>query len=171
MKTKKNSLLLTVLISVLTILSTVNPVSAGSVIGLDEITKDVPIGGTVDFTVTLQTTNTGPGVMAWRVNPMNQPITAELDNKGLSKFGFVSINTPPSPKTFTLTVAAGNGAVVGHEYLVELNYCTGTEPCEGNTAIARAQAGVIPTPELSPSILTAVGLIGLIGLVRMRRKD
>lgn len=159
-----------VVMAVLVALFMVGTASAGSAIGLDKITKNVPIGGTVDFKVTLQTSNTGPGVIAWRID-QTDPITANLESEPLSKFGGIIVSTPPETQTFILTVAAGEDAVVGQEYIVRLSYCTGTEPCEGNTARARAEAGVIPTPELSTSILTATGLIGLIGLVRMRRKD
>lgn len=159
-----------VIMVVLVTLFVAGTASAGSSINLDEITKNVPIGGTVDFTVTLQTSNTGPGVIAWRIES-GDPITAKLESEPLDKFGYITVTTPPSSQPFTLTVKAGDGAVVGQEYLVRLSYCTGTGPCEGNTARARAEAGAIPTPELSTSILTATGLIGLIGLVRMKRKD
>lgn len=169
-----NNLLL-ILISVLMILSMANAVDAWATLSLDETTKSVPVGGTVDFIVTLRTNDTF-GTINWNIAPAD-PITAKwkvLSGSGLvdgsQKSGTITTAGMSTDRIFKLTVTAGNGAVIGQKYLVDINYCTGVM-CTNNAAIAIAEAGVIPTPELSPSILTAIGLIGLIGLVRMRRKD
>lgn len=150
--------------AVLVVLFMVGTASADTTITLDSLTKDVPIGGTVDFTVTLSSDTNGS--LQWDVAIPADPITAKIAPGAFAKSGNVGVTVPPNVQIFTLTVKAEDGAVVGQKYKVKVKYFNTEQDLE-----AMATAGTIPTPELSTSILTAAGLIGLIGLVRYRRKD
>ncbi len=163
------------LIMVLAVLLTAGAVSAGSTITLPVPTKDVDIGSSTDFNVVLDTTHPGNGTLNWETK--DSAITATLDGGALAKSGHIDVNTTKNvPQSHILTVAVGSGAVVNKEYSVEINYCyekgnSEKEKCEDGTVKAKAEATVVPTPELPTISLTVGGLVGILGLVRMRRKE
>lgn len=173
---KTKNLLLLVVVSLLTI----GVVSAldFATLDLDQRVKELPIGGTVDFTVYLDVTTIGDNnpdqrTISWQI-PGGYPIEAKLDSESYAKSGHMHFVPPSSSewsKTFTLAVKTTNGAEAGKAYPITISYCEGGGSCFGETAVAKTTAGVIPTPELSTSVLTAIGLVGLIGLVKLRRKD
>jgi hypothetical protein len=158
------------LIMVLAVLLLAGAASAGSTVTLPVDTKNVAIGGSTNFNVVLNTSYQGPGTLNWVTG--DPAITATLDGGALATSGHIDVNTEKNvEQVHTLTVAIGSGAVVGQEYIVDINYCHGNGKCEDSNIRARAEGTVIPTPELGTSILTATGLVGLLGLVRMRRKE
>lgn len=129
---------------------------AAATIGLDALVKDVPIGGDVTFTVTLDTDTTGD--LLWSTQ---SPLTATMDG---DSSGSISI-TSTGVSTHALKVAAGSGAVVGQKYKIKLIFLNSEQDIE-----AVATAGGVPVPELSTSILTATGLVGLLGMVMFRKR-
>ncbi len=163
------------LIMVLAVLLLAGAASAGSTITLPVPTKDVAIGSSTDFNVVLDTTHEGNGTLNWETD--NSSITATLDGGTLATSGSIPVTTVKNePQSHTLTVVVGSGAVVGQEYSVDINYCyakgnSGKEKCEDGKIKARAEATVVPTPELSTVILTSGGLVGMLGLMRIRRKE
>ncbi len=168
--TKKTIMALIVLISMAGL------ASAGSTLTLPVGIKDVKIGDPIgtDFEVILNTSHAGSGVISWDTS--ESFVQASMDGEPFSNSGHIDVDTQKDrEQAHTLTVRLTSGATIGEEYGVFLNYCYGerggSAQCQGNAAKAKAEATVNPTPELSTSILTATGLIGLVGLVRLRRKN
>ncbi len=158
------------LIMVLAVLLLAGAASAGSTVTLPVDTKEAPIGGSITYDVVLNTSHPGPGNLTWVTG--DPAITATLDGGTLATSGYIHVNTVKNvEQPHTLTVAVGSGAVVGHEYSVDINYCSEKGECEDEEIKARAEATVIPTPELSTVILTSGGLVGMLGLMRIRRKE
>jgi hypothetical protein len=140
--------------------------SATSLVPDSEI-KNIPIGGTVDFTLTLNPSYTETGSLEWQT--FDAPITARINNVGTfalsGSYGPFSVTKLVS-KTFILTVAADSNAVVGQQYDVEVDYLNTVSVIK-----ARATTTVDPVPELSTSILTITGLVGLVLLINTRRRN
>ena len=159
------------LIMVLAVLLLAGAASAGTTVTLPVNTKDVAIGGSTTFDVVLATSHEGNGTLNWEAD--DSAITATLDGGTLATSGHIDVVTVKNvPQSHTLTVVVGAGAVVGQEYSVDVNYCYGNPAvCDNGKIKARAEATVIPTPELSTVILTSGGLIGMLGLMRIRRKE
>lgn len=130
---------------------------AAATIGLDKLVKDVPIGGDVHFTVTLDTDTAGD--LEWHAA---SPLIATMDG---DSSGSISISSP-GVSTHDLKVSAGSGVVVGQKYKITLIFLNTAQDIE-----AVATAGGVPVPELSTSILTAAGMIGLLGMVMFRKRD
>ncbi len=155
-----------VVIFVLATLLTAGAASASSLVPDQEI-KNIPVGGSVSFTLTLTSSYTESGVLTWQVYN-SPPITASVDGAAIGATG-----TTPSfavikniPQTHTLTVYADQNAVVGQSYDVQVNYL-------GQNLILRAMVTptVEPIPEVSTMALTSVGMLGLLGMVMLRRRD
>jgi hypothetical protein len=163
------------LIMVLAVLLLAGAASAGSTMTLPVNTKEVDIGSSTDFKIVLDTSHSGPGTISWTTS--DPAITATLDGGTLATSGQIDVTTVPFvEQPHTLTVAIGAGAVAQQEYSVDVNYCfeapgNGKAVCGNGKIKAKAQATVIPTPELSTILFTATGFVGLLGLVRMRRKE
>ncbi len=158
------------LIMVLAVLLLAGAASAGSTVTLPVDTKNVAIGGSTNFNVVLNTSFQGPGTLNWVTG--DPAITATLDGGAPATSGHINVNTAKNvEQAHTLTVAIGSGAVVGQEYIVDINYCHGNGKCEDEEIKARAEGTVIPTPELSTVALMSAGLVGIFGLVRIRRKE
>ncbi len=158
------------LIIVLAVLLLAGAASAGSTITLPVPTKDVAIGSSTDFNVVLDTTHQGNGTLNWETS--DSAITATLNGGTLATSGHIDIVTVKKvPQSYTLTVAVGSGAVVGQEYSVDINYCYANGKCDNGKIKAKAEGTVIPTPELGTIVLMSAGLVGIFGLVRIRRKE
>lgn len=153
------------IMTVLIVLLVAGIVSAGSTLTLDELTKSVNIGDSVDFTVTLSTTHVGPGTLSWESE--DSVITASLDGASLAGSGEIGVSTPPSPQDHTLTVFAGPAAIAGTEYAVYVYYCY-EDTCDGQKVRAQAEAGVTPVPEVATAGLVGLGLVGLVALRRKK---
>jgi hypothetical protein len=150
---KRQQLLVKSLLIALFLLILTDTASAGASIGLDDLQKEVLVGGTVDFTVILKSTYNGDGVLAWGTD--DSAITATLNGGTMAMNGNIGVHTSPGQQSFTLTVAAGDGAVNGKTYNIQINYCYQLQEntvCERNIAKATAEADIIPTPELDIGI-------------------
>lgn len=154
-----------IVIFVLAILLATGTASATSIVPDQEV-KNVPIGGSVSFTLTLTSSYTESGTLTWQVFN-SPPITASIDGAAIGAFG-----TTPSfaviagvPQTHTLTVYADATAVPNQLYDIQVNYL-------GQNLILRAMTtpAVDPIPEMNTMALTSVGMIGLLGMVFYRRK-
>lgn len=167
--TKETIMILIVLLSMTGI------ASAGSNLNLLVDTKEVQIGNSTgtDFTVLLNTSHNGPGRISW--NTDDEPLEAKIDGANFSESGEIQVVTDKNvEQSHILTVRTTRGATVGQEYSVYLNYCFGNggkSECESEKAKAKAEATVLPTPELSTAVLMSAGLIGIFGLVRIRKKE
>lgn len=108
--------------------------------------------------MTLNPSYTETGSLEWQT--FDASITARINNVGTftlsGSYGPFSV-TKLVPKTFIFTVAADSNAVVGKQYDVEVNYLNAVSVIK-----ARATTTVEPVPELSTSILTITGLVGLV---------
>lgn len=160
-----NKMIMTVTF-VLVALLTVGTASATSLVPDSEV-KNIPIGGSVSFTLTLNPSKTESGALTWEVFN-TPPITASVDGAAIGATG-----TTPSfavsagvSQTHTLTVYADSSAVEGQLYDIQVNYL-------GQNLILRAMTtpAVNPIPETSTMALTSVGVIGLLGMVMFRRRD
>ncbi len=156
--------IITIAMVVLATLFLVGAASATSLTPDSEV-KNIPVGGSVSFTLTLSSSQTESGVLAWTT--FDTPITASVDGAATGATG-----TTPSfavvkdtPQTHTLTVYADANAVQGHTYYVQVDYL-------GQNLRLRAMVSpaVEPIPELNTMALTSVGMIGLLGMIMLRRR-
>lgn len=129
---------------------------AAATLTLDDLNKNVPIGGSVHFTVTLNTDTAGE--LKWY---SASPITATID--GVSG-GSMSIASA-GETTHDLEVFAPGTAVKGHVYKVKVMFLDEEAELE-----AVATGSVEPIPELNTMALTSVGIIGLLGMVMFKRR-
>jgi len=145
--------------------------SAGSSLAVDNVQKTISPGGTQTFKLTLTTTNSGTGTLTWW---SDAGISAAIDGDADGSHSF----TISSPNTFTLEVNADPTIVDGTEYITTVMYSGGdcldangnSKPSCRVALGALVTPGVI-TPEVSTVGLMSVGIIGLIGLVKLRRKN
>lgn len=141
-------------------------------------TKNVIIGSStgVDFVLTLTALKgnaVGEGTLIW--DSGDSTIVARMDNTGsfVSSGSFDVTTVLNSPQDHTLTVKTADGVINGQSYPITINFCRpDSGECVGTGKVrATASATVIPTPELSTSVFTAVGLIGLLGMVKFSKKN
>jgi len=142
--------------------------SATAQLTVDELEKEVPLGGTVDFTITVLDSEAQPAAaLGWHTyDPLitaNIPGSGTLTQNGAYTPIAIVANTPTA---FTLKVAADPNAVLNNKVRVKVLYFNTELDLE-----ALVTAAVIPTPELPTSALMSVGLIGLFGMVYLRRKN
>lgn len=130
---------------------------AAATIGLDDLNKNVPIGGSVHFTVTLNTDTAGD--LKW--SAANPPISATMDGDSSG-----SISVSPGETTHDFEVFADTTAVQGKVYKLKLIFLNEEQDIE-----AVATGSVEPIPELNTMALTSLGVIGLLGMVMFRRRD
>lgn len=81
--------------------------------------------------------------------------------------------TTSDPQTITLPTCKIPASDIGVAYHVYASAACPAGGCEG-TSRSRSltvDAPMDPVPELSTSVLMATGIVGLLGLVRMRKKD
>lgn len=153
--------MLLVLMVAIVMIGTAN---AGSQLTVDDIDKEVPVGGSVSFTLTLNTSDSGTGRFDWFTLPIDPVISTDIDGDTDGSISFS--NTPNVDQTFTLTVTAGDGATVGNTYETTVEYYGGTPV----RLKAMVTAGTPVIPEANTAILTSAGIIGLIGLITIRRR-
>ncbi len=156
------------LIALVIAIISIGPSMAASYITPDDKVKDIIPGGIATFYIKLSTTD-GSGQLKWSINGA-EPITAKIDSESFDKHGYVDVTYPPEDHYYTLTVQTDGVLVDGEEYEVQLDYEVPGSHLAGETLRARAYVGVM-VPELSTTILSTVGLIGLLGLLRFRRND
>lgn len=128
--------------------------------------KDIPVGTIGDFIITLKTSDVGKGELKWKTD--DPRVTARINGEGrFKKSGVFSFtNTPDVAQTFILEVQPQDGATLGQPVEIEIDY-------KGKKGKVKAEvtASVTPVPELSTVVLMSVGLIAMIGLVKMRRRN
>jgi len=150
------------------VISTASLASATGQLTVDSLEKTVPLGGTVDFTVTVNDTEAQTAAtLQWVTG--NPNITANIP--GLGSFVQAGSYNPVviaanTPTTFTLRVKADANATVGSKVNVRVFYLDQVADLQ-----AVVTTSVVPTPEVPTSALMAVGLIGLVSVVRFGRKN
>lgn len=166
---------LIIAIVVLITLLMVGIASADQIILDPEAVLEINVTEIGHYTLTLKT-NVDPigGYMSWvSDSPL---IWAGIDAAPTGQSGTKTITTSSTcsgsgnaricTQIFDLQVEPQSGITLYEQHDVTVTYST-----VHGVARAMATASDIPIPELGTSILTATGLIGLIGLVRSRRKD
>jgi len=127
---------------------------------LDTLSQEIGINEIGTYNLTLNTTEAGE--LHWGINDSN--ISAKLDSESFAQTGNISV--PIGVSTHILYVKPLPGIILGTPYDITIWHTQGG----GIVAKALATAGVIPTPELSTVILTSGGILGLVGISRMKRK-
>lgn len=150
-------------------------------LSIDPKTQTIDITGSPNpvktYTVTLETDDPAGSDGALVVNTDDPAIWAEIGDTTpdvrSSIYPFTVAGTPDAngiiTMTFSLyaTVDEANEASVNNEnHAIKVKYFD----TEGEV-IAMVTGRLDPIPELSTSILTAAGMVGLFGLVRLKRKD
>lgn len=151
-----------IIIPLIVLLSAVSLASAGpAVLDVTPLTQDIPVGTTGTYALTL--TTTVAGALSWDTGtPL---LSASIDGAPAGQTGSIAVGVGTS--AHTLSVTPLSGITIGTPYDIDLSHTQGG----GVTAKATATAGVVPIPELSTVALMSAGMIGLFGLVRVRRKD
>lgn len=159
---------------ILTMLIATGIASAADQIAVDPSTVlDIDVGAIGHFTLTLKTSaDAKGGNLDWASD--NSLIWAGIDGAPTGQFGVKAISTSSTcsgtpqicTQTFDLQVEPQSGITLNEQHDITVTY----KNAKG-VAKAMATASGNPIPELSTIALTSAGLIGLIGLVRFRRKD
>lgn len=126
-------------------------------------TQNIDVGDTGTYTVTLDTSDVGPTALQWSTS--NPKILARIGGGSFEQFGSYAFDSVGGVQTFTLEVQPQDGATLGTTYHIKVRYLD----LEGEVA-AMVTGDVVPVPEVSTIALTSMGLIGLLGLVRIQRK-
>ena len=128
-------------------------------------TQEIKVGTNGTYTVTLDT-DSGNGSLHWDTNSPN--ILARIGGVGtFKKNGFYDFtSTGVDGQTFTLEVQPQDGVTINQKYKTTVTYKNQLQEAE-----ATVTASTIPTPEPATIVTAAVGLIGLVSLVRYRKKD
>lgn len=134
--------------------------------------QDIDIAAVGTYTLTL-TTNADAkgGTLTWQAD--DPALIANINGAPVTQTGSMIIptsstcsGTPLScTQTFDLKASPQSGITTG------LHSITVTAFNQVGVAKAMVSGGVNPVPEIPAGILTATGLIGLIGLVRYRKKN
>ena len=159
----RNKIIATVALVML--LSTAMIASAGSTVTVNPLNQQINIGSTGTYTLKLDTTYTGVAHLSWDTD--NAFVVASINGKPLAQTGQFDFTSTGGVQTFTLVAKPQSGITVGDETDILISFSQGGSI----TAKASATAGVIPAPELSTVTLMSAGMIGLFGLVRIKRRD
>jgi hypothetical protein len=152
-------------VALVMLLSTAMIASAGSTVAVNPLNQNINIGSTGTYTLTLDTTYTGPASLKWDAD--SAFVVASINGQPLAQTGTYSFTSTGGVQTFTLEAKPLSGVTVGTETDILVAFSQGGSI----TAKASASAGVIPAPELSTVTLMSAGMIGLFGLVRIKRRD
>jgi len=152
----------TQIMALIVLFSAISLASAGPAeLKLDPLSREIPVGTTGTYNLTLNTTESGN--LNWDTN--STFINASIDSALAGQTGNISVGTGIS--THILYVTPLSGITIGTLYDIDITHAQG-----GSTkAIAIATAGVVPIPELSTIAFTSFGILGLIGLMRISRKE
>jgi len=163
----KSKTIITMLIALFVLIGTA---SASAILTLPTEPKEVLVGGPgVDFDGVLITVPGATGTLAWQT--FDTGITAEINDAGFSTVGEINgiTTTSGTPLPFTLTVKAGSTVTFG-TYDVYVKYCKDTT-CVDKIVKASATGTVAPIPEVSTAVSTAIGLLGILGLIKFSKKN
>lgn len=144
-------------------------------LGINPLEKDIDIETVGHYTLTL-TTNVdvdSSGQLTWKTDDQN--ITAGIDAAPSGQSGSITISKSStcvgSPQvctaTFDIQVKPLNGITPNTAHSIILSAFNNTNTGEMTAVVT---AGINPVPELATGILMAAGLIGLVGLVRYKKK-
>jgi hypothetical protein len=152
----------TQIIALIVLFSTMGLANASpATLDLNPLSQDIEVGTTGTYNLTLNTTSSG--YLSWETE--NPFLNASIDSALPGQTGNISVGTGLSPHTLYVTPLSG--ITIGTQYDITIWHTQGA----GKVAKATATAGVIPIPELSTIALTSAGILGLIGLTRIQRKD
>jgi len=133
-------------------------------------TLEIDIGSVGTFTVTLNTDSYDNGTMEYDTG--NDYLLAQLINNSVSttynRTGSIDFDMPEGSDeiSFTLNVKPISGITCHTPYDVDVSFLN----INGKVK-AMATASTVPIPELSTIALMSAGLLGLLGLVRLQRKE
>ena len=160
-----------IIISLIVLFALTGIASAGYVVTLPVQDKEIPIGEEVTFDVILTTDPGVEGTLAWEVMD-DAPISAKLSDEEFDESGEITVNTETlEPLTTILTVQTENGAVVGEIYEISITFCKEESCIDGGRVRASATGSVAPIPEVSTAVSTAIGLLGILGLIKFSKKN
>lgn len=134
-------------------------------LAIDPNTQNINVGETGIYTITLNTSDTGSGMLQWSTS--SPLILARIGTTGsFAEGGSLSFdNTPSVDQTFTLEVEPQSDITLNSMYEVEVDYKGG--PMRKIRAIVTGE--IVPVPEIATVGLVSAGLVGMV-LLR-RRKD
>lgn len=143
-------------------------------LGLNPLSKDIDIGTVGHFTLTLTTNvNANGGQLTWQTD--DPLILAGIDAVPSGQSGSLTISKNSacagSPQictaTFDIQVKPQNGITANTDHSITLSAFNNQNT---DKVTATVTGGINPVPELAVGILMTAGLIGLIGLVRYKKK-
>ena len=152
-------------------ISLIGIAAAWANLGISPDTQSIYVGTYGYYTLTLDSSDSG-SALNWATD--SPTIVASIkDSSSASYPADVQVGTLPisytggsGPHTYDLRVMPISGAVVPSTHDISVGFLTQ----QGWTKAVVTGSGNI-VPELPTSTLLTVGLIGLIGIVKLRRKD
>lgn len=160
---------LIVIISMLALLVSLTGIAgATGSITVDQLKKEVPLGGTTVFKVNATSADIQHGIIKWDTeSPL---ITGNFTGTNYTQNGSSDVVSLMGNDYFLFTVKVNPNAQVGKLYNIPLSLYTqdGVQQLKLQGLVT---AGVVPIPELNSGVLISAGLVGLLGLVRLKRKN
>lgn len=170
------------LITLMVVLSVIGIAAAATIAELTISPKTQTIDVTpspnpvVTYTVTLKTNDPAGSPGELSVSTDDSAVWAKVGGTPTSQFSshpFTVAGVPDSDGVITMTFSlsatvdeANEASVTNENHKIRVKY----QDKEGET-LAMVTGNITPVPEVSTGILMSAGLIGLVGLVRFRRKD
>ncbi len=160
-----------VLILIAMLVSTAVLAAAYAELTVDPDEQEILVGDIGEYTLTLNTDQAGDRQMSWDTGT---PVILarvgkadDIEDQTLSQTGSYNFDSSGADgQEFKLHIKPTDDAEINEHYDVSIAFGSGAWHIG-----ALVTATVIPIPELSTIALTSAGLLGMIGLVRTRRKD